>query len=446
MTTVIISEKPSHAEDLAKVLGIKSKNRGYYECTNGFKVTHARGHMLSLAKPEEYNPAWKRWSWEHLPMVVTDFKYTVNEDTKAQLQIIKELLKTATCVILATDAGREGELIGRLILRYCRYKGPLKRFWTSALTPKDIKNAFNNLLPGSAKDPLYEAALARSTSDWHMGLVGTRAVSLAANVPQQWFPVGRVQTPTLAIVVRNKRARLGFKPETYYEIEAEVSTVKGDKFKMRHAPSEANRVKTLEGINALIKRAEQYFGPCKVDISAEKEAPDLPLSLPALQKLANKALGLSAKETLKTAQELYDMKVTSYPRTDCRYLGENQKDEVPAVLDVVAKTFPSAVKALNSAGVTLRKSLFDDAKLVDHHAIVPTSLYLELSGVQLGVYKLICQSYMRAIAPDHLFNLTKISLDANGVLFKTSGRVVTQEGWKSIKLVEDKSEDAASEE
>lgn len=441
MTTVFIAEKPSVATAIAEVLGIVSKKQGHIQCKNDQIVTHGVGHMVSLAQPQEYNPAWKRWTWDHLPMRVSDFLYTPNEGTKAQLTIIKGLLKQAKCVVIATDAGREGELIARLILQYCKYRGPVKRFWNATLTPKDIRIALDNLLPGSAKEPLYEAGLARSHSDWDLGINGTRAVSLAANVPQQTFPVGRVQTPALAMVVRLVRAIKAFKPETYYEIEAEVQTIRGDKFKMIHSPPESARVKTLPAIQALVAQASEHVGACAVKKTSEKEAPPQPLSLPALQIAANKTYGFSAAVTLALAQTLYEKKVISYPRTDCRFLGTSQKEQVPEVLEAVCATFMGAVTQLYEVGITLRDSLFEDAKVVDHHGLTPTGLSAVLVGDELRIYTLICQYYLRAIAPDCLSDMTRVNLDANGVLFKASGRVITSAGWKSIKMVEEESPD-----
>lgn len=429
------------ATAIAEVLGIVSKKQGYIQCKNDQLVTHGIGHMVSLAPPQEYNPAWKRWTWEHLPMRIADFQYLPNEKTKPQLAVIKGLVKQAKCVVIATDAGREGELIARLILQHCKYRGQVKRFWNATLTPKDIRIALDNLLPGAAKEPLYEAGLARSHSDWDLGINGTRAVSLAANVPQQTFPVGRVQTPALAMVVRRVRAIKSFKPETYYEIEAEVQTVRGDKFKMLHSPPESARVKTLEAVQALVAQASEHVGPCAVKKTAEKEAPPMPLSLPALQIAANKTFGFSAAVTLELAQILYDKKIISYPRTDCRFLGSSQKEQVPEVLEAVCATFMGAVTKLHEVGVTLRDSLFEDSKVVDHHGLTPTGLSAALSGDELRIYTLICQYYLRAIAPDCLSDMTRVSLDANGVLFKASGRVITSPGWKSIKMVEEEAPD-----
>lgn len=435
MKTVIIAEKPSQARDIANVIGIKTRHDNHITLVTGDDICWARGHLLSLVDPEEYNEAWGgRWSWSQLPMIPSEWKYKVNRDTSKLLTNIKALLKTADRVIIATDAGREGELIGRSILAHCKFKGSVDRFWTGALTPAAIKHALANLRPGAATEPLYEAALARQRSDNMLGLNGTRAATLAANVRGDWFALGRVQTPTLAMVVRRDLEIKGFSSKTYYELEATVQTKKGASFKMVHAPAEDKRITLKADAEALMARAKGHTGPLKVESTLESEMPPLPYSLPALQKDANRIFAFSAKKTLELAQALYEKKATTYPRTDCQYLAESQIPEVPGVLGTVEKTFPDLVGRLRKAGVVTRKSTFNDAKLADHHAIVPTDLHVSLDGAELQLYSLICLRYLQTLAPDNKYKATRVTMDANGVLFKATGKAVTDPGWRALKL------------
>jgi DNA topoisomerase III len=443
MTTLYLAEKPSQAMDIAKELGIKSRSDGYLILANDDRISWAVGHLLELAEPKEYNESWGGyWKWDQLPMIPEVWKYVVNTRTSKQFTVIKNLLKTTKRVVIATDAGREGELIAREILEHCKFKGTVERFWTSSLVAKDIRHALANLRKDSETYPLFEAARARSRSDFMLGLTGTRAVSLAANVRGDYFPVGRVKTPTLALVVKRDFEIANFVSKAYFELEARVTTQAGASFKMMHSPSEEHRVYERSAAEALKAKALGYVGPLVVKKTNDAEQPPLPYSLPMLQKDANRIYGFTARNTLKLAQELYEQKAATYPRTDCQYLAESQMDEVPGVLECLSKTFPAAVSVLTTQGVVLRKSTFNDAKLVDHHAIIPTSLKVELSGAALQLYTLICQQYLRALAPEHKFLSTKVSLDANGVPFRASGRTITSPGWKAIKLVTANAEEA----
>lgn len=436
MTTVVLAEKPSQARDIAKVIGIKKTHEGYLELVNGWNVTYAFGHLLELAEPQEYDAAWGgRWSWGQLPMIPQAWKSNPVKDRMKQLKVIKGLLASAKTCVLATDAGREGELIGREILDYCKFRGDVKRFWTSSLTEADIKKALANLRPGSSTEPLWEAALARSHSDWLLGIPGTRAASLAANVRGDYFPLGRVKTPTLALVVQRDEAIAAFGAAKYYELEAVVRTAKGAEFKMMHAPAEEHRIKEKAAAEALLKKAAKATGPLKVVKSKEAEAAPLPYSLPQLQKDANRIFGFSAKRTLELAQILYEQKkATTYPRTDCSYLAQSQVAEIDGVLDAVAGHFPDKVKDLRRVGVVARNSTFNDSKLSDHHAIIPTAAKVNLEGAELQLYSLIAHRYLQTIAPDCKYDATRVTMDANGVLFKANGKTVTDPGWTAFKL------------
>jgi len=436
MTTVILAEKPSQMRDIAKVIGIKGSRDGYIELVNGWIATHAVGHLLEQAQPEDYDPAWGgRWNWNQLPMLPTAWKSAPVKRTLAQFKVIKTLLASADTCIIATDAGREGELIAREILEYVRFKGTVKRFWTSSMVEADVRKALNNLLDGSATYPLFEAARARARSDFMLGLSGTRAASLAANVRGDFFALGRVKTPTLAMVVRRDETIEAFGAKKYFELEATVTTAKGHTVKLLHARAEEDRIVDKKVAQGLLEKARGAKAPLKVEKVAESESAPLPYSLPALQKDANRVLSLSAQNTLKTVQALYEKKVLTYPRTDCSYLAESQVAEIDGVLNAVRASLPAQVDELRKVGVTVRKSVFNDAKLTDHHGIIPTAqAAVGLAGVELQVYTLVAHRYMQAIAPDCKFTSTRVSMDANGVPFRTTGKTITDPGWTRFKL------------
>jgi DNA topoisomerase-3 len=443
MKTLFLAEKPSQAMDIAKVLGIKRRQDGYIDLENGDVISWAVGHLMELAEPQAYDESWGGyWKWGQLPMIPPVWKYVVNKRTSKQFNVIKALLKTCDRVVIATDAGREGELIAREVIEHCKFKGVIDRFWTSSLVASDIKFALANLKKGVETYPLYEAAKARSHSDWLVGLTGTRAVSLAANVRGDYFPVGRVKTPTLALTVKRHWEIENFIVKAYFELEARVATKAGANFKMMHAPTEEQRIYDKATADALAAKAKGCVAPLSVKKTNETDQPPLPYSLPMLQKDANKVYGFTARNTLNLAQELYEQKATTYPRTDCQYLANSQIGEVPEVLLSVEKSFPGAVKELRSQGIVTRASTFNDAKLVDHHAIVPTALHVELSGAALQLYTLICQQYLRTLSPECKYIATKVGMDANGVPFKATGRTVTDPGWKAIKLIGSTAEEA----
>lgn len=435
MTTLYLAEKPSQARDIGAVLGIKRRDDGFFETNAGDYISFAVGHLLEQAEPEAYNPAWgERWSWTQLPMIPSEWKLEVVRKTSKQFNVIKGLLKKCDRVVIATDAGREGELIAREILAHCKYTKKVERLWTSSLVASDIRAALGKLKADAETYPLYEAARARQRADWMHGLSGTRGASLAAAVRGDYFPLGRVQTPTLAMVVRRDLTIKNFVPQAYYELEATATTKAGRPFKMKHAPDEANRITDRAKAEALLKQAQGAHGPLKVQKTPGTESPPLPFSLPELQKEANRVLGFTAKNTLKVAQTLYEAKAITYPRTDCQYLAESQIGEVRAVLEVVGKTFGDAVSKLQALGVTTRKTTFNDAKLTDHHGIIPTMQYVPLTGPELQLYTLICQRYLQTLGPDCRFTSTRVSMDANGVPFKATGKEIQFAGWKELSL------------
>ncbi len=437
MSIIYMAEKPSQARELAKAIGVVSNGSGYIQVKDGF-VVQARGHLFEQAQPQDYNEAWGgRWSFDVLPMVPEIWKRMLVKAKSAQLKVIKDLLKKASLVVIATDAGREGELIAREILEHCRYRGPIKRLWTSSLVQEDFKRGLADLWPGAKTEPLYEAAVARAHADWLYGINGSRAVTLAANSRGTVYPVGRVQTPTLAMVVRREWEIRNFVPVAYYELDAEVQSAGGHKFKMTHAPAEKDRIKDKEEANRRKAIAEGAQGPLEVKTEAKKESPPLPYTLPALQTDANRIFKFSARRTLELAQELYEAKATTYPRTDCAYLASSQKQEVPAIVTRLEKVYPETIASFKKHGPVLRDSTFNDEKLTDHHAICPTSEEVSLTPDQEKIFSLVVQRYLRALSADCLFNSTSVVLNANGVPFKATGKQITDPGFRSVSIIAD---------
>lgn len=433
MYDLYLFEKNSVAADVAAILGVKSKSQFHIETKTGAILTWARGHLYELADPEDYNKAWGGyWNWGQLPMITEAWKYKVIRGQGDRIKAIGALLKGAGRVILATDAGREGELIGRLILEQARYKGPIERFWASEMTPAGLKKALGALRPGKDFENLLEAAKARQHADNLYGINGTRAATLAARLVRDFVSLGRVQTPTLAMVVRRDLAIAAFKSSKYYELEATVTTASGKTFKMWHAPNEESRIIDKAVALRLLAQAQNASAPLKVEKEPGSERPPLPYSLPKLQKDANRILGFSADTTLKLAQRLYEKKTTSYPRSDCEYLAVNQKAEVGGVLEAVAKAFPGRVAELQRQGLVLRSSVFDDSRLSDHHAIIPTYLSVALEPDEKQLYELISLRYLQTLGQDMRHNQTKVVLNANGVEFKANDRVIVSPGWQAI--------------
>lgn len=436
MTRVYLCEKPSQGSDIASVLGISSRGDGFINTKDGSVVTWARGHLVKLPDdPSEFNPEWGGyWNWKQLPMIPDKWKLIPVKDGAKQLKVIKTLLKTAKEVVIATDAGREGEMIARELLDYCGFKGGIKRLWLSSLLEENIRKGLANLLDGKEKAGLYEAALARSHSDWWVGFNLSRAATLAANIRKDFFPVGRVQTPVLAMVVSRDEAIANFVKRTYYEIEANVQTAGGHQLTLTYAPSEDKRIYDPVVALELCEKINGASSPLKVAVTNEKEGAPLPHSLTTLQREANRIYGFTADKTLSIAQELYEAKVITYPRTDCKYLPSAMIQDIPDMLDSVRTTLYAQVDLLRARGVATRPSTFNDAQLTDHHGIVPTKKSASLSGPALQMYQLICIRFLQSLGPDRLYQQTKISMDAGACVLGTSGRINIQDGWKEIKL------------
>lgn len=438
--TLILAEKPSVAADIAAALGkVKSRRNGCIELEDGTVVSNAVGHLVELASPEEHNPEWgKRWNWGQLPMIPDKFKYAPVERTKPLYQTVMGLFKKAKILIIATDAGREGELIARELVEVAKWRGKIYRFWGSSMLPEDIRRQFNELLDGDEKRPLYEAALARSHIDNIYGFTGSRAASLSAKVGGQTFPMGRVQTPVMSMVAERTMANRAFNKSFFYEVTAAVQTSSGATLQMKHAPKDKEKILDKRIAEDLIRSLQALpggpTGPLKQTITPKSKAAPLPFSILTLQRAGNRVYSWTAARTLEIAQSLYESKFITYPRTDFEHLFDSQKVTMEPTLDAIAVYFPDEVAKLRAAGVQLRASTFDDSKIGDHHGLIPTVKPAPtLSGPEAQLYRLICAQLLMALAHDFLYDSMLITMDLGGERFEARGKRDTRLGWAEFR-------------
>lgn len=452
-----LCEKPSQAKDIAGVLasgGTPARREGYFETPCGV-VTWAIGHLLEQASPEHYDEALERWQIGSLPIIPDAWQMRPVAKTRSQLMVVRACLRGATEVVIATDADREGESIARELLDAAGYRGKLQRLWLSALDEKSIRAALARLRADEETRPLYWAAQARSRADWLVGMNITRAQTLLtqAHGGRGVRSVGRVQTPTLALVVRRDRAIENHIARDFFELSASV-VVEGTevRLKLRHAPAaqpEDRRIYDRERAEALATQAQHARGPLRVSTERKRAGPPKLFSLSALQKACSAKYGWSADHTLRVAQSLYEThKLTSYPRSDCSYLPSEQASEVPEILRHLSKQSALA-SGIQAVGVQplIRQDVFDSSKITAHHAIIPTTVSASLGALsedERRAYLLIAKHYLAALAPDHVFDETRIFLDANSVPFSARGMVTREQGWRAV--FEDGEEEPEEEE
>lgn len=449
---VVIAEKPSVARDLARVMGAKETNDGYIS-GNGYAFTYAFGHLVQLCTPQAYG--FHNWSIANLPIIPTEFKLEskkLKRDGKQiddagalkQLNTIKYLLDKAEEVIVATDAGREGELIFRNIYYYLGATVPFKRLWISSQTDKAIKEGFANLKEGTEYDSLYMSARSRSESDWLIGINATQAITLAAG-NRGLLSLGRVQTPTLAMICSRYLENKDFKPQTFYKIQAGFEK-ENIKFK---ATSEKIDKKELaeEAIAKIIVGSEALV--TKVEAKETKEQPPLLFDLTSLQQDANKKYGYSADQTLNIAQALYEKKVITYPRTGSRYIGEDVFEQIEELFQHLADTAEEGIATIsrNLIGAKLNKRSVDEKKVTDHHALLVTD---EKPGAllqeQRNIYNMIAKRMVESFSDVCLKDITTVVINAAGVELIAKGTVIKQYGWRlSADQVELPDEDKNTE-
>jgi DNA topoisomerase-3 len=446
VAVAVVAEKPSVARDVARVLDARSRGEGVLT-GNGYVVTWAIGHLVALAAPHEVRPEWKRWAPESLPLIPDRWPLVVLPDTKDQYDVVASVLGDAAIdeVVCATDAGREGELIFRYLYEKTGCHKPVRRLWLSSLTPEAIRQAFARLRPSRDLDPLADAARGRSRADWLIGMNLSRALTLNRG---ETLHVGRVQTPTLAMLAEREGAIRAFVPEDYREVvatfEAEGGRYRGTWFRPPAPTPETKRL-PADGVAAQAIVARTLGGKAQVEsVRAEtrRVAPPLLYDLTDLQRHANRLFGMSAKETLAAAQSLYeDKKLLSYPRTDSRHLSTELAATLPAVVEAISGPYPGLL-AEGTGTRALSKRFVDDAKVTDHHAIVPTAVGAEglaLSVAERRVYDLVCRRLLMAWHADHVFAVTTVitsvatPAEATADRYHSSGTAVEVQGWKALE-------------
>ena len=426
-----ITEKPSVGKDIASILGANTRRDGYFE-GNGWCVTWTFGHLCTLKEPEDYTSSWKRWSLGSLPMIPERFGIKLIEDTgiKRQFEVIRTLIGQAEEVVICGDAGQEGELIQRWVMQKAGCSVPVKRLWISSLTDEAIREGFNHLRPHKDLEPLYTAGLCRAIGDWILGLNATRLYTLRYGIRGTVLSIGRVQTPTLALVVKRQLEIDHFVPENYWELK---TLYRGVIFS-----AQEKTFRTEEDGVALLEEVGKY--PLKItDVTKKKgrEAPPRLFDLTSLQVECNRKLGLSADDTLRIIQSLYEKKVTTYPRVDTTYLTDDIYPKCRGILNNL-KGFHDLLGPIRGEKLRKSKKVFDNSKVTDHHAIIPTGVAPNgLSEREEEVFRLIAIRFISVFFPDCEYEQTSIKGCAGKVRFKAGGRMILNPGWKQLYSKED---------
>lgn len=423
---VCIAEKPSVARDIARILGATATHKGYIE-GNGYQVTWTFGHLCTLKEPDDYTPLWKRWSLGSLPMIPQRFGIKLIEDkgVAEQFAVIERLMQAADGIINCGDAGQEGELIQRWVMQKAQAKCPVKRLWISSMTDEAIRDGFNTLKDQEEYKPLYLAGLSRAIGDWLLGMNATRLYTLKYGQNRQVLSVGRVQTPTLALIVNRQKEIDNFKPEPYWVL----STVYRDTL---FTATKGKFTSKEEGEQSFAKIEGKPFTVTDVQKKAGREAPPHLYDLTSLQVDCNKKFSMSAETTLNVIQSLYEKKLTTYPRVDTQYLSDDIYPKCAATLRGLrgyeAFTQPLAGKPLPKS-----KKVFDTSKVTDHHAIIPTGVPAQnLTDLERNVYDLIARRFISVFYPDCKFSTTTATGRVDDVEFKVSGKQILDPGWRVL--------------
>lgn len=424
---VCITEKPSVGRDIARILGANESKNGYYE-GNGYCVTWTFGHLCELKDPADYTPEWKHWALSRLPMIPPKFGIKLKNDKgiRHQFEVIESLIKRCDEVINCGDAGQEGELIQRWVMQKAGCDKPVKRLWVSSLTDEAVREGFANLRPHKELESLYVAGLCRAIGDWILGINATRLYSLKYGTNRQLLSIGRVQTPTLALVVNRQHEILNFVPKDSWELRTKYKNVQ---FTSVIKPFE----KEEDGKRMVDEVSKHPLVINSINKKKGKEAPPRLFDLTSLQVECNKKYGMSADLTLRTIQSLYEKKLSTYPRVDTTYLTEDMYPKCPAILRSL-KPYSSLTAPILSSKLKKSKKVFDNSKVTDHHAIIPTGMPFppDLSLDEKRVLHLISLRFISAFYPDMSFEQTTVSAKADKVGFKTTGRVIVDPGWKAV--------------
>ena len=426
---VCIAEKPSVAREIAKVLGANSQHEGYLE-GNGYQVTWTFGHLCTLKEPQDYTDQWRRWSLSALPMLPPRFgiKLIENDGYKKQFAVIERLMQAADGIINCGDAGQEGELIQRWVMQKAKATCPVQRLWVSSLTEEAIREAFANLKPQDEYQSLYEAGLCRAIGDWLLGMNATRLYTLRfAAAKGQVLSIGRVQTPTLAMIVKRHFEIKNFKPEKYWILSTVYHNVVFNSTKGKIAKPE-------EGQAAMEAIKGKDFTVTDIQQKAGTEAPPRLFDLTSLQVECNKKYSFSADDTLKHIQSLYEKKLTTYPRVDTTYLSDDVYAKCPSILQGITPYAP-LVQPLMGKKLKKSKKVFDSSKVTDHHAIIPTGMNpqnVSLSLDEKRVYDLVTRRFIAVFYPDCKFSTTTVLGEVEQVEFKATGKQILDEGWRAV--------------
>ena len=457
---VCIAEKPSVARDIAQILGATAQREGYLE-GNGYQVTWTFGHLCELKYPEDYTPGWKRWSLGQLPMVPTRFGIRLKQDQGIvrQFAIIQGLMEKADCIINCGDAGQEGELIQRWVMQKAGITCPVKRLWISSLTEESIREGFEKLLAQEEKQSLYEAGLCRAIGDWLLGMNATRLYTLKYGRQEKGVPplsIGRVQTPTLALIVNRQLEIENFKPEPYWVLTTQYrdttfTAVAADEEEGAegNAPNSARGAfRTEESARAALERIKDApFTITGVQKKNGSEAPPRLFDLTSLQVECNKKHGYSAEQTLQLIQSLYEKKVTTYPRVDTTFLSDDIYPKCKNILNGISGQYGTLLQPLRGAALRKSKKVFDSSKVTDHHAIIPTGVAANnLTADERNVYDMVARRFIAAFYPDCKFQATTVTGEAADVAFRVGGKVIIEAGWRSVFTPVEEEENAAANE
>lgn len=423
---VCIAEKPSVAKDIARILGATASHNGYME-GNGFQVTWTFGHLCTLKEPNDYTENWKHWSLSALPMIPPRFGIKLIDDDgiKRQFSVIERLMQAADCIVNCGDAGQEGELIQRWVMQKAQAKCPVKRLWISSMTDEAIREGFNSLKDQSEYQPLYVAGLSRAIGDWLLGMNATRLYTLKYGQNRQVLSIGRVQTPTLALIVNRQKEIDSFVPEPYWVL----STIYRDTL---FTATKGKFTAKEEGEQAFATIADKPFEVTGVSKKNGNEAPPRLFDLTSLQVECNRKFSYSAETTLNLIQSLYERKLTTYPRVDTQFLSDDIYPKCAGILTGM-RGYEQYIQPLAGKKLPKSKRVFDTSKVTDHHAIIPTGVPASaLSDMERNVYDLIARRFIAVFYPDCKFATTTVLGKVEDVEFKVSGKEILEPGWRTI--------------
>lgn len=423
---VCIAEKPSVAKDIARILGATTSHNGYME-GNGFQVTWTFGHLCTLKEPNDYTENWKHWSLSALPMIPPRFGIKLIDDDgiKRQFSVIERLMQAADCIVNCGDAGQEGELIQRWVMQKAQAKCPVKRLWISSMTDEAIREGFNSLKDQSEYQPLYVAGLSRAIGDWLLGMNATRLYTLKYGQNRQVLSIGRVQTPTLALIVNRQKEIDSFVPEPYWVL----STIYRDTL---FTATKGKFTTKEEGEQAFATIADKPFEVTGVSKKNGNEAPPRLFDLTSLQVECNRKFSYSAETTLNLIQSLYERKLTTYPRVDTQFLSDDIYPKCAGILTGM-RGYEQYIQPLAGKKLPKSKRVFDTSKVTDHHAIIPTGVPASaLSDMERNVYDLIARRFIAVFYPDCKFATTTVLGKVEDVEFKVSGKEILEPGWRTI--------------